>query len=193
MDHLRNAFAEENQVSPSLFSFNSEGACSECEGRGFLYTELAFLEPVITTCPVCHGGRYRPEVLQYKLNGCHIAEIMEMTAETALDRLSIPAVIKRVQGMVDVGLGYLTLGQPLSTLSGGECQRIKLVNELGARGFAYVLDEPTTGLHMSDIDNLIGLLNRIVDDGNTVIVVEHNLDVIAAADWVIDLGPDAGA
>jgi excinuclease UvrABC ATPase subunit len=193
MDHLRRDFAAANGVPASLFSFNSEGACPECEGRGSIETELSFLDPVVTTCPLCDGGRYRLDVLEHRLNGLDIAEVLALTAEAALTQLTGEAVLRRVRSLVDVGLGYLTLGQPLSTLSGGEAQRIKLATELGRTGSMYVLDEPTTGLHMADVDRLIELLDRLVEAGNTVVVVEHNLDVVANADWVIDMGPEGGA
>jgi len=193
MDPLRRAFAEANGVSPSLFSFNSEGACEECEGRGVTETELSFLDPVVTTCAVCEGGRFRPDVLGHTLDGRSIVDVLAMSAGEAVEALRLPALVRRARSLVDVGLGYLTLGQPLSTLSGGEAQRIKLASELHSRGSVFVLDEPTTGLHMADVDNLVGLLDRMVDAGNTVIVVEHNLDVVARADWVVDLGPEGGA
>ncbi|MCW2959639.1 MAG: hypothetical protein JWM90_26 [Thermoleophilia bacterium] len=193
MDHLRTAFAAASGMPASLFSFNSEGACPECEGRGVIETELSFLDPVVSTCPLCAGGRFRLDVLEHTLDGASIAEVLAMSADVALERLSGTKVLAKVRGLVDVGLGYLTLGQPLSTLSGGEAQRIKLATRLGRRGSIYMLDEPTTGLHMSDVAKLIGLFDRIVDAGNTVIVVEHNLDVVASADWVIDMGPEGGA
>ncbi|MCW2927411.1 MAG: excinuclease subunit UvrA, partial [Thermoleophilia bacterium] len=189
MDHLRRAFAAANDVDASLFSFNSEGACPACEGRGFQSTELSFLDPVVRACPECDGARFRPEVLEYTLDGRTIADVLAMTADEALDTLAGAPVQRRVRSLVDVGLGYLTLGQPLSTLSGGECQRIKLATQLGRRGSTFMLDEPTTGLHMADVAKLIELLDRLVDEGNTVVVVEHNLDVVAHADWVIDMGP----
>ena len=193
MDHLRREFAAANGVPASLFSFNSDGACPECEGRGVIETELSFLDPVVTTCPLCEGGRFRQDVLVHRLDGLDIAQVLALTADAALTRLTGDAVLRRVRSLVDVGLGYLTLGQPLSTLSGGEAQRIKLATELGRRGSVYVLDEPTTGLHMADVDRLIDLLDRLVDAGNTVVVVEHSLDVVANADWVIDMGPEGGA
>ncbi len=192
MDHLRRAFATENGVEASLFSFNSDGACPACDGRGIQSTELSFLDPVVRECPECGGARFRPEVLEHRLDGMSIADVLALTADDALERLTSPAMHSRVRSLVDVGLGYLTLGQPLSTLSGGECQRIKLATELGRRGSTFVLDEPTTGLHLADVARLVALLDRIVDAGNTVVVVEHSLDVIAHADWIIDLGPGGG-
>jgi len=193
MDDLRTAFAKANNVSASLFSFNSEGACENCQGLGFIYTELGFLDGAKTPCEICEGKRFKDEVLGYKLDGKSITDILEMTVEQALGFINIPKITKRLQSMSDVGLDYLTLGQPLSTLSGGECQRIKLASELHKKGSIYVMDEPTTGLHMSDISHLLGMMNRLVDSGNTLIVIEHNLDVIRNADWIIDMGPEGGS
>jgi excinuclease UvrABC ATPase subunit len=193
MDDVRKAFATANKVSPSLFSFNSKGACENCQGLGVIYTNLAFLDEVKTPCEVCEGKRFKDEVLAYKLNGKSITDVLGMTVQQALDFFDIKPVVKTLQAMSDVGLDYLTLGQPLSTLSGGECQRIKLASELHKKGSIYVLDEPTTGLHMSDIGHLLEVLNRLVDSGNTVIVIEHNLDVIKNADWIIDMGPEGGS
>lgn len=190
MDDLRSAFAKTNNVSASLFSFNSEGACENCQGLGYIYTELGFLDGAKTPCEICEGKRFKDEVLGYKLNGKSITDILEMTIEQALEFIDIPKITKRLQSLSDVGLNYLSLGQPLSTLSGGECQRIKLASELHKKGSIYVMDEPTTGLHMSDISHLLGMMNRLVDSGNTLIVIEHNLDVIRNADWIIDMGPD---
>jgi excinuclease UvrABC ATPase subunit len=192
MDHLRKAFARANKVSESLFSFNSKGACETCQGLGVIYTDLAFLDGIKTPCEICGGKRFKEEVLAYKLNGKSISDVLEMTIEQALEHFNLKEVKQTLQTLSDVGLGYLTLGQPLSTLSGGECQRIKLASELHKKGSIYVMDEPTTGLHMSDVGHLLALMNRLVDGGNTVIVIEHNLDIIKNADWIIDLGPDGG-
>ncbi len=192
LDGVRKAFAKANEVEASLFSANSKGACPDCNGLGVIYTDLAHLDPMITTCETCEGKRFLPEVLAHHLRGKSIADVYEMSIEDAALYFTEPALAKIVRGLVDVGLGYLTLGQPLSTLSGGERQRLKLAAELGKKGNIYVLDEPTTGLHMNDVDTLIGLFDRLVDAGSTVIVVEHNLDVISRADWVIDMGPGAG-
>ena len=192
MDTIRRLFARANRVSASLFSFNSGGACPRCRGLGIIYTDLAFLDPIKTTCDLCGGKRFTEEVLRYTLNGRSISEVLEMTASGALNFFESPEVLSKLRAMVDVGLDYLTLGQPLSSLSGGERQRLKLANELDRSGSIYVLDEPTTGLHMSDVGRLLALLERLVDDGNSVIVIEHNLDVITHADWVIDLGPEGG-
>ncbi|MEK0316637.1 excinuclease ABC subunit UvrA [Cohnella sp. 56] len=193
MDDVRKAFATANKVSPSLFSFNSKGACENCQGQGVVYTDLSFLDSVKLPCEVCGGKRFKEEVLTYELNGKSIAEVLELTVEQALEYFQLKEVVRKLQAMSDVGLNYITLGQPLSTLSGGECQRIKLASELHKKGSIYVMDEPTTGLHMSDIGHLLEIMNRLVDAGNTVIVIEHNLDVISQADWIIDMGPDGGS
>ncbi|WP_067929601.1 ATP-binding cassette domain-containing protein [Alicyclobacillus shizuokensis] len=192
MDDVRKAFAAANKVSPGLFSFNSKGACENCQGLGVTYTDLAFLDSVKLPCEVCEGKRFKEEVLAYKLNGKSIADVLAMTVEQALAFFENKDVIRKLQALSDVGLDYLTLGQPLSTLSGGECQRIKLASELHKKGSIYVMDEPTNGLHMSDIGHLLAIMNRLVDAGNTVIVIEHNLDVIRNADWIIEMGPDGG-
>jgi excinuclease UvrABC ATPase subunit len=192
MDSIRKAFATANQVSPSLFSFNSEGACENCQGLGVIYTDLAFLNDAKSPCEVCGGKRFKDEVLNYKFNNKSITEVLEMTVKEALAFFKIKDIAHKLQAMSDVGLDYLTLGQPLSTLSGGECQRIKLASELHKKGSIYVMDEPTTGLHMSDINNLLAIMNRLVDSGNTVIVIEHNQDIIKNADWIIDIGPEGG-
>ncbi|MWC30636.1 ATP-binding cassette domain-containing protein [Paenibacillus sp. MMS18-CY102] len=193
MDDVRKAFASANKVNQGLFSFNSKGACENCQGLGVVYADLAFLESVKLPCEVCGGKRFKEEVLAYKLDGKSIADVLEMTVEQALEFFQLKEVVRKLQAMKDVGLNYITLGQPLSTLSGGECQRIKLASELHKKGSIYVMDEPTTGLHMSDIGLLLDIMNRLVDAGNTVIVIEHNLDVISQADWIIDMGPDGGS
>ncbi|MEU7718806.1 excinuclease ABC subunit UvrA [Streptomyces tibetensis] len=192
MDTVRKTFARETGAEAGLFSFNSDGACGTCEGRGLIYTDLAFMDPVTTTCHACEGRRFKEEVLRLTVRGRSVADVLEMTAEQALGFFDDPGVRRRLGALRDVGLTYLTLGRPLSTLSGGERQRIKLATRLHRTGAVYVLDEPTTGLHMADVEGLVALLDRLVDSGNTVVVVEHNLDVIARADWVIDLGPDGG-
>ncbi|WP_309119681.1 excinuclease ABC subunit UvrA [Paenibacillus sp.] len=193
MDDVRKAFASANKVNQGLFSFNSKGACENCQGLGVVYADLAYLDSVKLPCEACGGRRFKEEVLAYKLNGKSIAEVLEMTVEQALDFFELKEVVRKLQSLSDVGLNYVTLGQPLSTLSGGECQRIKLASELHKKGSIYVMDEPTTGLHMSDIGHLLGIMNRLVDAGNTVIVIEHNLEVISQADWIIDMGPDGGS
>jgi excinuclease UvrABC ATPase subunit len=192
MDDVRKAFAAANKVSPSLFSFNSEGACQNCQGLGVIYTEIPAMGEVKSPCEICEGKRFKDEVLEYKLDGNSINDVLQMTVSQALAYFKIDKITSKLQAMSDVGLDYLTLGQPLSTLSGGECQRIKLASELHKRGSIYVLDEPTIGLHMSDISHLLEIVNRLVDAGNTVIVIEHNTSVIKNADWIIDMGPEGG-
>ena len=193
LDDVRKAFAAANKVSASLFSFNSKGACENCQGLGVIYTDLAALGEVKTPCEVCGGKRFKDEVLEYKLNGKSISDVLSMNVQQALEFFDIKEVTRKLQAMSDVGLDYLSLGQPLSTLSGGECQRIKLASELHKKGSVYIMDEPTTGLHMSDIGHLLDVINRLVDTGNTVIVIEHNLHVIKNADWIIDMGPEGGS
>ncbi|QWF77247.1 ATP-binding cassette domain-containing protein [Amycolatopsis sp. CA-230715] len=191
-DQVRNLFARENNVSPGLFSFNSTGACPGCAGRGSVETDLAFLDPVTVTCERCEGRRYADEVLEHRVGGRTIVDVLGMTVAEALEFFDDPLIRRRLATLHEVGVGYLTLGQPLSTLSGGERQRVKLAHRLRETGTAYVFDEPTTGLHMADVRALVGLLDRLVDAGNTVLVVEHDPDVIVRADWVLDLGPEAG-
>lgn len=193
LDDIRQLFGKANKVSPSLFSFNSKGACPGCQGLGFNFIDLAFLEPVRTICEECNGRRFKEDVLQYTLHGKTITEVLEMTVQQAQGFFSKKEIVNRLTAMNDVGLDYLTLGQPLSTLSGGECQRIKLAGELHKKGSIYVMDEPTTGLHMSDTGHLLEIIDRLVDAGNSVIVIEHNTDVICNADWIIDLGPEGGS
>ncbi|MCC7119575.1 MAG: excinuclease ABC subunit UvrA [Anaerolineales bacterium] len=192
LDDVRKAFASANKVQASLFSFNSKGACENCQGLGVIYTELSFFDSVKSPCEVCGGKRFKDEVLEYKLNGKNISEVLSMNVQQALEYFELPEVKRKLQAMSDVGLDYLGLGQPLSTLSGGECQRIKLASELHKQGSIYIMDEPTTGLHMSDIGHLMAVINRLVDTGNTVVVIEHNLHVIKNADWIIDMGPEGG-
>jgi excinuclease UvrABC ATPase subunit len=192
MDDIRKLFGKTNKVSPSLFSFNSEGACPECQGLGFIFTDLAFLEPVKTVCETCEGKRFKPEVLEYMVNGKSITDVLDMSVEEALAFFKTKDITHKLTAMNQVGLNYLTLGQPLSTLSGGECQRIKLAGELHKNGTIYVMDEPTTGLHMSDTGHLLEIIDHLVDQGNSVIVIEHNTEVMKHADWIIDLGPEGG-
>ena len=193
LDDVRKAFASANKVQASLFSFNSKGACENCQGLGVVFTELSFFDSVKSPCEVCGGKRFKDEVLAYKLNGKSISDVLAMNVEQALEYFEIKEVLRKLQAMSDVGLDYLSLGQPLSTLSGGECQRIKLASELHKQGSIYIMDEPTTGLHMSDIGHLMQVINRLVDTGNTVVVIEHNLHVIKNADWIIDMGPEGGS
>ncbi|HEY0964921.1 MAG TPA: excinuclease ABC subunit UvrA [Candidatus Saccharimonadales bacterium] len=192
MDEIRKSFAKENGVDASLFSFNSKGACENCQGTGYVAIEAAYVEEAKMLCEICEGKRFKEKVLQYQWHGKNIVEVLDLTIADAVTFFDNPTVSKQLQALFDVGLEYLTLGQPLSTLSGGECQRVKLASELHKSGSIYVLDEPTTGLHMSDISRLLDILNRIVDSGNTVVAIEHNLDVIRQADWIIDIGPEAG-
>lgn len=193
MDDVRKAFATANKVNAGLFSFNSKGACENCQGLGVIYTDLGFMDSVKTPCEICDGKRFKDEVLQYHFNGKSITDVLAMTVQEALEFFDIKEIVRKLQAMSDVGLDYLTLGQPLSTLSGGECQRLKLASELHKKGSIYVMDEPTTGLHMSDITHLLAIMNRLVDSGNSVIIIEHNLDVIRNADWIIDMGPEGGS
>ncbi|MBK9602645.1 MAG: excinuclease ABC subunit UvrA [Anaerolineales bacterium] len=193
LDDVRKAFASANKVQASLFSFNSKGACENCQGLGVVFTELSFFDSVKSPCEVCGGKRFKDEVLAYKLNGKSISDVLAMNVEQALEYFELKEVVKKLQAMSDVGLDYLSLGQPLSTLSGGECQRIKLASELHKKGSIYIMDEPTTGLHMSDIGHLMQVIDRLVDTGNTVVVIEHNLHVIKNADWIIDMGPEGGS
>jgi excinuclease UvrABC ATPase subunit len=193
MDDIRQAFAKANGVNASLFSFNSTGSCPNCSGLGVVYTDLAFMAGIVSTCEICEGKRFKPEVLAFELRGRSISDVLDMTAEEALAFFQEKKVKSVLQALNDVGLGYLKLGQPLSTVSGGEGQRLKLATELHKKGSVYVMDEPTTGLHLSDIGLLMGIIDRLVDARNTVILIEHHLDVIRQADWIIDLGPEGGS
>ncbi|MNS32330.1 UvrABC system protein A [compost metagenome] len=191
-DDVRKAYAKANGVDASLFSFNAKGACEACKGLGVIYTDLAYLDGVKTPCEACGGRRFKDTVLAHTLDGKTISEVLSMTVEAAIGHFKQKEIVRKLQAMRDVGLDYLSLGQPLSTLSGGECQRIKLASELHKTGSIYVMDEPTTGLHMADVGHLLAIMDRLVDAGNTVVVIEHNMDVVRHADWVIDLGPDGG-
>lgn len=197
LDPIRKAFAKANGVKPSLFSPNSEGACPNCNGAGVVYTDLAMMAGVATECEVCEGKRFQARVLGYTLGGRDISEVLEMPVEEALaffgsPEAKVPAARKVLERLADVGLGYVRLGQTLTSLSGGERQRLKLATHLGEKGGVYVLDEPTTGLHLADVEQLLGLLDRLVDAGRSVIVIEHHQAVMAHADWIVDLGPGAG-
>ena len=197
LDPIRKAFAKANGVKPALFSANSEGACPNCNGAGVVYTELAVMATVASTCEECEGKRYQAEVLEYELGGKDISEVLAMPVAAAEEFFAngdakLPAAHKILARLDDVGLGYLSLGQPLTTLSGGERQRLKLATQMAEKGDVYVLDEPTTGLHLADVEQLLGLLDRLVDSGKSVIVIEHHQAVMAHADWIIDLGPGAG-
>src|SRR5688572_19320679 len=211
LDPIRNAFAKTNGVKPALFSANSEGACPTCNGAGVIYTDLAMMAGVTTVCEECEGRRFQASVLDYRLGTLNIAEVLDLSVADAVGffgpgdpaarggsskanagKAPTPAAHAILQRMADVGLGYVRLGQPLTTLSGGERQRLKLATHMGADGGVYVLDEPTSGLHLADLEQLLALLDRLVDAGKSVIVIEHHLSVMAHADWIIDLGPGAG-
>ncbi|MFF2348280.1 excinuclease ABC subunit UvrA [Kitasatospora sp. NPDC058115] len=197
LEPIRKAFAKANGVKPALFSANSEGACPTCNGAGVVYTDLAMMAGVATTCEDCEGRRFDASVLEYHLGGRDISEVLAMPVSEAeaffaAGEARVPAAHRILTRLVDVGLGYVSLGQPLTTLSGGERQRLKLATHMGDKGGVYVLDEPTTGLHLADVEQLLGLLDRLVDSGKSVIVVEHHQAVMAHADWIIDLGPGAG-
>lgn len=191
-DHIRQQFAREHGVKPGLFSFNAEGACPACKGRGSITSDMAYLDPVTVTCETCEGRRFNPEVLKYRMHGRTIADVLETTIEEAVDQFGDETITARLKAFLDVGLGYLTFGRSLSELSGGERQRVKLASRLTDHGRVFVFDEPTSGLHMADVRHLVTLFDRIIEAGNTVIVIEHDLDVVKIADWVIDLGPGAG-
>ena len=192
-DEIRKVMAAENGVDASLFSFNSKGACPACGGRGSIVTELVFMDPVTTVCEACEGKRYSREALSYRYHGKNIVEILELSAADAYEFFKDNKKLRKALGaMLEVGLPYLSLGQPLSTLSGGERQRVKLAKYLDKKGNIYVLDEPTTGLHASDVETVMALLDSLVEKGNTVLVIEHNLDVMKRADYIIDIGPDGG-
>ncbi|MGP5730681.1 ATP-binding cassette domain-containing protein [Arthrobacter rhombi] len=197
LEPVRKAFAKSNGVKPALFSSNSEGACPACNGAGIIFTELGVMATVSTVCEECEGKRFQAAVLDYRLEGRNISEVLSMPVDEALRFFAagdarIPAAVKILERLSDVGLGYVTLGQPLTTLSGGERQRLKLATRMGEEGGIYVLDEPTSGLHLADVEQLLSLLDRLVDAGKTVIVIEHHQAVMAHADWIIDLGPGAG-
>jgi len=211
LDPIRTAFAKANGVKPALFSANSEGACPTCNGAGVIYTDLAMMAGVTTVCEDCEGRRFQASVLNYRLGGRNIAEVLDLSVAGAVGFFGpgdpaarggsprahaatahTPAAHAILQRLADVGLGYLRLGQPLTTLSGGERQRLKLATHMGEDGGVYVLDELTTGLHLADIEQMLGLLDRLVDSGKSVIVIEHHQSVMAHADWIIDLGPGAG-
>jgi excinuclease UvrABC ATPase subunit len=197
LDPIRTAFAKANGVKPALFSANSAGACPACNGAGVIFTELGVMATVESVCEECEGKRFQPAVLEYRLGGRDITEVLAMPVTEAEEffgggEARIPAAHAILQRLADVGLGYVSLGQPLTTLSGGERQRLKLATRMAEKGGVYVLDEPTTGLHLADVEQLLGLLDRLVDSGASVIVIEHHQAVMAHADWIIDLGPGAG-
>ena len=193
-NHIRKLFSETTGQEQSLFSFNAAGACPKCEGRGFLSFEMSFLDAVRTKCDDCNGKRYNSRAQSYKYKGKDISEVLDLTVNQAFDFFGdVPSILKHITLLQDVGLGYLTLGQLLSSLSGGESQRLKIATVLKKTGGLYVMDEPTTGLHMNDIENFFSIIDRLVNSGNTVIIIEHNPDIIRRADWMIDLGPEGGS
>ena len=192
LDTIRSGFAKANGVKPALFSANSEGACLACRGLGVIITSLGFTQTVETVCELCEGSGFSDEVLEYLLDGKSIADVLAMSAAEAADFFTTGAAHTTLARMIDVGLGYITLGQALNTLSGGERQRLKLAISMSKKGAIYVLDEPTTGFHLADVDNMLAMLDRLVEAGNSVIVIEHHQAVMAHADWIIDLGPGAG-
>ena len=197
LDPIRSAFAKANGVKPALFSSNSEGACPTCNGAGLIFTDLGVMATVSSVCEDCGGKRFQADVLNYKFGGKDISEVLSLSISDALaffreGEAKLPAAVTILDRLVDVGLGYISLGQPLSTLSGGERQRLKLASQMAEKGDVYILDEPTAGLHLADVENLLGLLDRLVDSGKSVIVIEHHQAVMAHADWIIDLGPGAG-
>lgn len=190
-DCIRDIFAESNNISPSYFSFNSKGACPECGGIGYIKLDLAFMDDVVSECEACKGKRYNEKALRYKVYGLDISQVLELSVEKASHYFKDLKIIKILQSLIDVGIGYLTLEQSLDTLSGGELQRLKLSKNLNRSGNIFVFDEPTTGLHTKDIDRLIKVF-RSLSKNNTVIIIEHNLQIMSIADWIIDLGPYAG-
>jgi excinuclease UvrABC ATPase subunit len=197
LDPIRKAFAKANGVKPALFSANSEGACPTCNGAGVIYTDLAMMAGVATICEECEGKRFQAAVLEYGFGGKDISEVLALSVSEAAEffgsgEAKTPAAHKILTRLVDVGLGYLSIGQPLTTLSGGERQRLKLAIHMAEKGEVYVLDEPTTGLHLANVEQLLGLLDRLVDSGKSVVVIAHHQAVMAHADWIIDLGPGAG-
>jgi len=190
--NIRNLFAKKTNSKPGLFSFNSKGACPKCKGLGYLKVEMHFLDEIRIICDECEGKRYQEEVLKLTYKDRNIYDVLKMTIKDGLQFFSDEEIIKKIQVLSNLGLDYLEMGQPLSTLSGGEAQRIKLASEIHKKGNLYVMDEPTTGLHAADIERLIGIIKKLVTNNNTVIVIEHNLDIIKEADWIIDLGPEGG-
>ncbi|MFL6109595.1 MAG: ATP-binding cassette domain-containing protein, partial [Marmoricola sp.] len=197
LEPIRKAFGKANDVKPALFSANSEGGCPACTGAGVIFTELGVMATVESVCEECEGRRFQSAVLEYTFGGKNIAEVLEMPVTEARDFFAeggaaTPAAHKILGRLTDVGLGYLHLGQALTTLSGGERQRLKLATQMAEQGEVYVLDEPTTGLHLADVEQLLELLDRLVDTGKSVVVIEHHQAVMAHADWIIDLGPGAG-
>ena len=191
-DEIRDLFAKENHVAKAYFSFNSKGACPACQGKGVIISEMAYMDSIETVCEVCHGTRYSEEVLKYQYKEKNIAEVMDMTVCQAIKFFENANFVRKLDTLVQVGLGYLHLNQSMSTLSGGELQRIKLASKLDERGQIFILDEPTDGLHLDDIRRLMELFNKMTDHGNTLFIIEHSLDVIKDADYIVELGPEGG-
>ena len=191
-DDIRKQYAKKTGAGMEMFTFNGKGGCPVCKGKGVIVSEMAFMDSIETVCEACDGKRYSPEALKYKVDGLNIAEVMDLSVRKAAERFQGTAIEKKLEPLLWVGLGYLRLNQALSTLSGGELQRVKLASYLGSTGKVFVLDEPTDGLHPDDVRNIVELFQSLVDQGNTVFLVEHNLDVLKAADYVIELGPGGG-
>ena len=193
-DDIRDLFAKSNEgTTASLFSFNKEGACENCNGIGHIMIDLAFMDPIKTTCEKCGGHRYNKEAESYLLEEKTIVDVLNLTIRDAVQFFKESKILKKLHVLQEVGLDYLQLGQPLSTLSGGECQRVKLASELHKEGNIYIMDEPTTGLHLSDISKIVELIDKLAEKGNSVIVIEHSLDIMNNADWIIDIGPEGGS
>ena len=191
-DEIRTLFAKANHVAKAYFSFNSKGACPACQGKGVIISEMAYMDSIETVCEVCHGTRYSEEVLKYQYKGKNIAEVMDMTVRQAIKFFENVNFVSKLDTLAQVGLGYLHLNQSMSTLSGGELQRIKLASKLDERGQIFILDEPTDGLHLDDIRRLMELFNKMTDQGNTLFIIEHSLDIIKDADYIVELGPEGG-
>ena len=192
LDDIRNIFAKANKVSPGLFSFNSKGACPACKGKGVILSDMGFMDPIETICDLCNGSRYSEEALQYTYNNKNIAEVLDLTVEEAIDFFKGEDFVEKLYSLERVGLGYIRLNQSMTTLSGGELQRVKLASHLNLKGSIFIIDEPTGGLHIQDVKKLLDLFNYLVDEGNSLFVIEHNIDVIKEADYIIELGPGGG-
>ena len=192
-DSIRKLFANENNVNPNLFSFNSKGACPACGGKGIIISEMAFMDTIETVCDVCHGKRFSKDVLKYTYHNKNIAEVMDFTVEEAIDFFREDKfIVDKLESLEKVGLGYLHLNQSMTTLSGGELQRVKLASQIGKRGSVFIIDEPTDGLHPDDVKKLMKLFNKLVDEGNSIFLVEHSIEVMKDADYIIELGPGGG-
>ncbi|MEG0091720.1 MAG: ATP-binding cassette domain-containing protein, partial [Oscillospiraceae bacterium] len=192
-DEIRNIFAKENKVSNGYFSFNSKGGCPACGGKGIIVSGMAFMDAIETVCEVCEGSRFSKEVLQYKFKGKNIAQVMDLSVTQAAEFFSQYSFVSKLRSLEKVGLGYLHLNQSMTTLSGGELQRVKLASKLNEKGKVFILDEPTDGLHLDDIKRLIALFNQLADAGNTLFIIEHSIDVMKQADYIIELGSGGGS